>query len=44
MYKTVKKIGLDGGAEAVGFAGVDRLTDKPSMDASYLLPGARSII
>ncbi|MBW1897760.1 MAG: hypothetical protein JRI61_01725 [Deltaproteobacteria bacterium] len=44
MYKTIKKIGLDGGAEAVGFAGVDRLTDKPSMDASYLLPGARSII
>ncbi len=40
----LKKIALAEGAAAVGTASVDRLTDKPSMDAGYLLPGARSIV
>lgn len=44
MNQTLKALALDAGAAAVGFAGVDRLTDKPSMDAGYSLPGARSII
>jgi len=40
----VKEIARDAGAVAVGIASVDRLTDKPSMDANYLLPGARSVV
>lgn len=40
----VKELARSSGAAAVGIASVDRLTDKPSMDAGYLLPGARSII
>ncbi len=44
MHKELKKLARDEGAHAVGFASVDRLTDKPSMDAGYLLPGARSIV
>ncbi|MCP4132728.1 MAG: hypothetical protein GY754_17315 [bacterium] len=40
----IKTIAREQGAAAVGISGVDRLTEKPSMDAEYLLPGARSVI
>ncbi len=44
MHEKLKKIALEQGAAAVGISGVDRLTGRPSMDADYLLPGARSIV
>ncbi len=40
----VKQMAENAGAAAVGISSVGRLTDKPSMDANYLLPGARSIV
>ena len=44
MKQKLKQWALDGGAAAVGVAAVDRLGDLPSMDPSYLLPGARSVV
>jgi len=45
--KEIKQIAKDAGAVDVGISGVDRLTSNASvesMDASYLLPNAKSII
>jgi len=44
LSRQIKKLAKDEGARAVGISSIDRLTAKPSMDASYLLPGARSIV
>jgi epoxyqueuosine reductase len=40
----LKQLAREHGAVAVGISGVERLAGPPSMDAEYLLPGARSII
>jgi len=44
MHRELKELAREQGASAVGISGVDRLVGNPSMDAGYLLPGARSII
>ena len=44
MEQKLKKLALDAGAGAVGIASVDRLGDHASMDPTYLLLGAQSII
>jgi len=40
----IKRAATIEGVSDIGVAGVDRLTTKPSMNAEYLLPGAKSII
>ena len=40
----IKEIALNEGAAAVGVSGIDRLGGRPSMDAGFLLPNARSIV
>jgi len=45
--KRIKQLAIDKGAVDVGISGVDRLISNAfieSMDATYLLPGAKSII
>ncbi len=44
MEDLLERTARDAGADDVGIATVDRLGEHPSMDASYLLPGARSVI
>ena len=44
MHTLVKQIAFNEGAADVGISSVQRLTEKPSMDAGYLLAGAKSII
>jgi epoxyqueuosine reductase len=44
VEQKLKQLALSSGAGAVGISSVDRLGDLPSMDPTYLLPGARSII
>lgn len=44
MEEKLKKLALDAGAGTVGISSVDRLGDLPSMNPTYLLSGARSII
>ncbi len=45
MKEQIKRLALDAGAADVGIASIDRFTGGvPSMDATYALPSARSII
>ena len=44
MEEQIKQEARAAGADDVGIASVDRLGGKPSMDTSYLLPGARSVV
>jgi len=44
MEDGLKQLALDAGAADVGIAPVDRLGGVPSMDASYLLPGAQAVV
>lgn len=40
----IKELARSRGAAAVGVAGPERLNGPPSLDASYVLPGAKSVI
>jgi len=45
MKEQIKRLAIDAGAAAVGVASTDRFTGgAPSMDATYVLPSAKSII
>lgn len=44
MEDLLKRTARDAGADDVGITTVDRLGDRPSMDTTYLLPGARSVV
>ncbi len=44
MKDRIKQLARSAGAQDAGLTGVDRLGGLPSMDASYLLPGARSVV
>jgi len=44
LEQAIKDLALDRGAAAVGIAGGDRLKGPASMDPTYLLPGAKSIV
>ena len=44
MKRELKKLAMESGAAAVGVCSVKRLGDLPSMDPTYVLPQARSII
>ena len=44
MEAEIKSLACAGGAADVGIASVDRLAGAPSMDASYLLTGAKAVV